>query len=1388
MAVLKAIFRWTLRWTAYAVGVAFFLAVVLVGLAGFTAFGAGLVAPWIADLVSRPDRQITINNPGPLLTGKLRIASVTIADNTGVYANAENLQLDWSPLSLLGGTFHADRLFAETVSLERNPQGGEAPREANDGGFTLPVEIDLGQFVLPDVSVGATVLGQRFEIAASGRLRAGKDAIAGGLDAERKDGVGGALKADFVFSPTDDALKLDARFSEPQGGVLAGVLRLPNAPPVSIEATGEGSLSDWSGNVTADVDDARTAAVRVDHKTTGGGEHSVAVAGGGQFADLMPPFLRQAFSGETSIDLAVVYGDDGSLQIDAADIATGALLLTASGRIDRRGDNDLTASLIGVGGPVDLRWPTADGELAMTVNGTDVTARGPADSVRLSVNASLPNLQLPLGTLKDTSLSLTSDNFNLMTLSGDVAARIRTEQAEFEQEVVGRALRAPIQVEAPLAFSPQRIGFANAKIESADIQGTATGEYVPGGQSLDARIRMLATASILPEAASSRLAGMVEVSGDIRYRRPDAITISDLRIGSSAGSVSGDIGYAAGSLEATLAGQLSDLGLVVANTHGSVEISLEAAGPLDNLTGSLTAAIAEATFAGHELTDFSFDAEGSIGSQSPTATATASGRFDGQPIDLSARLQSDDGRTALPELRATVGANTLAGSLSFSRDFQPTGSLQFDFPEIALLAALAGQTLEGDLRGSVEFSDTHGPVAARIVASGSKLARGTITVDEPDVALSLAGMRTPALEGRLQAGALSAGPNRIESPVLSLHHERQSTDFGLDAGYDGAPLVAEGKISQTGDSVDVEIRRLSAAPRGISVTLARPAAITIADGNLAFAPLTIEADGGSITASGSVGDRLDVKAETQDLPAALVNRFAPALAAGGTISGSLTARGSLEQPALDYTLRWSEAAVAQTRGAGLPPLTIAASGNLANQTVSLDADVSGVAGLSVSGGGTLGLTGAKPLAMNFSGSLPFSLLAGRLSGQGLVLEGGANGDIRISGTASAPAISGAIDTSGARLIDARRNISIEGLSGRVALNGNEARVENMGGRFAGGGSVAANGSIAFADPSLPVDLTIRLDQAAYADGTMFGTTASGTLNLTGPLLAAPNLTGTVDLGETAITVPERLPPSLRQLDISHRSAPADVRRQVEQITKTETHGSSSDIGLDLRVRAPARVFVRGRGIDAELGGTLTIRGTATDPAVSGAFTLIRGRLAILTRRLDFTSGTITFGGNLIPLLDLEATTTASSATITVSVIGLANNPTVTFTSSPALPQDEILAQLIFGQSMTRLSPLQIAQLADAASQLAGGESTSLLESLRSGLGVDNLDITTDAEGNAAVSAGKYLNDRTYLELQQSGSGTGKAIINLDIGRGVKLKGEASGDGGSGAGIFYEKEY
>ena len=175
-------------------------------------------------------------------------------------------------------------------------------------------------------------------------------------------------------------------------------------------------------------------------------------------------------------------------------------------------------------------------------------------------------------------------------------------------------------------------------------------------------------------------------------------------------------------------------------------------------------------------------------------------------------------------------------------------------------------------------------------------------------------------------------------------------------------------------------------------------------------------------------------------------------------------------------------------------------------------------------------------------------------------------------------------------------------------------------------------------------ISIRLDNANYVDGTLLTAHLDGTVTIKGSLVASPVVGGKVTITKAAITIPEKLPPSLSEIDIKHRDAPADVRRMQKDLNARDTGGrsKSNDINFDLVVSAPSHLFVRGRGIDAELGGDLTIRGTASQPNVAGGFEMRRGRLEILGKRLTFTEGNITFGGNLIPALDLDATSSAGS--------------------------------------------------------------------------------------------------------------------------------------------------
>jgi translocation and assembly module TamB len=474
-------------------------------------------------------------------------------------------------------------------------------------------------------------------------------------------------------------------------------------------------------------------------------------------------------------------------------------------------------------------------------------------------------------------------------------------------------------------------------------------------------------------------------------------------------------------------------------------------------------------------------------------------------------------------------------------------------------------------------------------------------------------------------------------------------------------------------------------------------------------------------------------------------------------------------------------------------MTLTSSGTFAGGVAKFTASVGDGSGLGLKSEGSVDTGGRGALSVKVAGQVPFGFLTRRLAAQGLALSGSANVNLGVGGTIAAPVISGAVTSSGARLVDARSGIAIEGIDADIAIAGGVATIRRLDGKLSSGGSLTASGTVGIdAAKGFPAALALKLADARYTDGRIVTTTLNGDLALKGALAQEPQLSGTINLAKTVITVPDRLPGSAAALDVKHKNAPAAVIRQSEALQPAAAGSGSSASGLtlDLTVNAPEQIYVRGRGLDAELGGSIRLTGPLSSPQAVGKFTLRRGRLTVLSRRLDFTRGTLGFSGSLIPTLDLAAESVTSSATVTVGVTGLATDPKFSFSSSPALPQDEVMAQLIFGRSLSRLSPLQIAQLADAAAQLAGGGgSTSLLDKLRSGIGIDDLDVQTDANGGTAVSAGKYLDDRTYVTIQKGDkAGSGKATIDLDVGRGVKLRGEAADDGKAKGGIFFEKEY
>lgn len=263
--------------------------------------------------------------------------------------------------------------------------------------------------------------------------------------------------------------------------------------------------------------------------------------------------------------------------------------------------------------------------------------------------------------------------------------------------------------------------------------------------------------------------------------------------------------------------------------------------------------------------------------------------------------------------------------------------------------------------------------------------------------------------------------------------------------------------------------------------------------------------------------------------------------------------------------------------------------------------------------------------------------------------------------------------------------------------------------------------------------------------------------------------------------------------MAHLAEPARVRETRARAGLLENGGNGADaggqpFGLDISVSAPNQIFVRGRGLDAELGGALRLAGTTDAVQAIGQFDLVRGRLDILGQRFVLDEGRVQMQGDLIPTIRFSASTESDGYTSTILIDGPASEPEITFLSSPELPQEEVLSRLLFGRGLTTLSAFQAAQLASAVATLAGKGGEGIVGRLRKGFGLDDFDVTTGEDGEAAVRAGKYLSDNLYTDVTIGSEGTSEINLNLDVTPQIKLRGSVDSEGDTGIGVFFEKDY
>src|SRR5262249_20746049 len=259
----------------------------------------------------------------------------------------------------------------------------------------------------------------------------------------------------------------------------------------------------------------------------------------------------------------------------------------------------------------------------------------------------------------------------------------------------------------------------------------------------------------------------------------------------------------------------------------------------------------------------------------------------------------------------------------------------------------------------------------------------------------------------------------------------------------------------------------------------------------------------------------------------------------------------------------------------------------------------------------------------------------------------------------------------------------------------QLRIEKLTARAAPG-DISIEGTIGVLQPKWPVDLRMTAKNAQPIANNIVTANLDADVKVTGTARERLDVNGKVNINRADVGIPSGLPPNVAVLDVRRPGQAPPTPPEKPLI-----------IALNITVDAPRQILVKGRGLDAELGGELHIRGTSDEPSVRGGFELQRGFFTLGSSKLTFSNGNVSFTGaglknKIDPALDFTAQTQVLDITAIVKITGPADAPKIELSSTPELPQDEVLARVLFGQPASQLTALQVVQIGAALASLSGG--------------------------------------------------------------------------------------
>lgn len=1310
--------------------------------------GQRFIADQIAEVAPASGLRIEVGRIEGNIYGAATLHDIVLSDPEGPFLTIPEAEFDWRPLKWFTSGLDIRTLIARRGTLYRMPELLPGDPDAP----TLPnFDIRIDEFAVQDLTVASGLIDERaHRIDLTGRtdIRSGRVLV----EADGRLGERDLVRLLVNAAPDGDLFDLDVDYRAQQGGVIAGMIGADAGYRARL--IGEGTWSNWRGSLAAWRNEELFSGFRV---TARDGRYGI---------------VGQAYPGD----------------------AVEGLMADALGQ---------TVSLAAFG---TLQDSVVDAEFAIRAGGLDLDGEGVADlannvieEFELSGRVNKPTLLGPDLRMEGAQFAATLvGEFRDLTIDHRVTVQrfVSGETRITEIAQSGTATFDGTRWTVPIDASVGRVETGNAWVDPRLVDGRIDATLVYTGRELLADDLAIAfpganarlTLRGRPDVGDYALAGPVAVNG---------LTLDNVGTVNAGATIRFAIGATTPwTLSADFNGRIPQVtNETLANLAGapiafSGGVSLGGAAPLDFRNVAIDASKLDLLLDGRvEQGDTSlagsgshvdygpFTVEATLDDAGPSAVLVfadplpAAGLRDvrvaiapseegfsieteGQSLlgpfeGLLGLYAPEDGPTRIAVERLDVWKTSVTGDILLT-DAGPSGTL-----------ALAGGGLDGTIalsqRGGGQAFDVDIDANNATFGGETPLALRSATIDASG--LLVEGRST--IEGSIYAQGVSYG---------SLFLGRVAAQAELQ---DGSGQVTASLAGRRGSRFDLQLNaniepdRVAVAARGNfagrTLTIPRRAVLLRQDdGGWALQRTQLTYGDGVVLAEGEFGgEETALRLQLADMPLSLVDVAVADFGLGGTISGLVDFRtgasgvpvGSVRVEVDDLTrsgLVLSSRPIDLALVARLGPDRFETRATIDDGEQRLGRLQGRITGMPQSGALFDRLrTGDLFAQLRYAG--PASALWRLAAIEGFDLTGQASIAANVTGTLADPQVRGSVASDDVRLQSSLSGTDIQNASVRGTFSGSRLRLTRFSGTAAGGGSVSGSGIVDLADlgargPGLDIKVAARNAQLLNANGI--------SATVTGPLRIVSDGIGGTIAGRVTVnraswslgsaTGAEQLPQiTTREINLPYDIAPRAA--------------ASGPWRYLINARAPSRVDVDGLGLESEWSADIRLRGTTDDPRIGGSAEVIRGDYTFAGTRFELTRGEIDFDETvpIDPRIDIRAETEREGVDVEVLVQGSATQPEISFTSNPALPEEEILARLLFGGSITELSATDALQLGAAVASLRGGGGMDPINQLRTAIGLDRLRIVgaDPALGRGTgVALGKNIGRNFYVEIVTDGRG------------------------------------